>query len=75
MIHVLQKRGGTVMEDKKNLNEEQLAQVSGGTGDSYDPNGHVCPACGSSKVKLIGERGDFGMYKCDDCGSEFYADV
>ena len=63
------------MEDKVILKKEEVAQVSGGTGDSYDPNGHACPTCGSSKVKLIGERGDFGMYKCDDCGSEFYADI
>ena len=60
------------MEKKIGLKEEQLAQVSGGTGET---NGRKCPQCGSTKVKFKNEVGDAGKFVCEDCGCEFYGDI
>ena len=53
------------------LNEEQLAAVSGGSCSSTNK----CPECGSKNLRQISKNvnGDptGKMYKCRDCGREF----
>ncbi len=53
------------------LNEEQLAAVSGG-GCS---NTMKCPECGSKNIKQISKNVNGNpmskLYKCRDCGREF----
>ena len=53
------------------LNEEQLAAVSGGSCSSTNK----CPECGSKNIRQISKNvnGDptGKMYKCRDCGREF----
>ena len=62
------------MEDKMILKEKQLAQVSGGTGDTdggYNTGGRKCPTCGSKRVSFVGEVGDMGKFECEDCGVRY----
>jgi rubredoxin len=60
--------------DNKNMRKlsmEDLDKVSGGTEDSYDPNGRLCPICEKPCVQLIIDGGDIGMFRCDFCGYEY----
>ena len=60
------------------LNDEQLAAVSGGGCVSEEQTGFVCPNCQSTNTRgtyddaLLGSRGGFKC-RCDDCCSEFVA--
>ena len=65
-----------VMDDKIFLKEEQLENVSGGTGVVGTVKADKpCPDCGSENVILIEERGDAGYFMCEDCGCTFYGDI
>ena len=64
------------MDNKVFLKEEQLKNVSGGTGAVGTVKADKpCPDCGSENVILIEERGDAGYFMCEDCGCTFYGDI
>ena len=59
------------MADEKSIRDEQLDQVSGGSGGEYDPSFPSCPKCGSNKVKMLYEHDEIGVFYCDACHHQF----
>ena len=59
------------MEEKKNLEQEQMENVSGGGSGSYDPSYPNCPNCGSSQVQMLYEHDEIGVFRCDKCNHQF----
>lgn len=52
----------------KELNADELKNVTGGTGDYGIPKELECPYCGGTNAFLIAETEDFKQYKCGNCG-------
>lgn len=54
-------------EEKKVINSENLAKVTGGDNEY----GATCPHCGSTNVSFSYSHDEIGVFDCHGCGKRF----
>ena len=60
------------MENKREVNKEEMEKVNGGTAKTMEASGYTCPICQSTDtvVKYLYSDNRLGIH-CNKCGTEW----